>query len=65
MNIPVGDVNNDVDAADETAGSDALTENPVSVPALPLTDSRAFCIESVAPATVVELQMKEIYLVHE
>lgn len=61
MNILVGDVKDEVAAADETASSDAPTESPASVlvPALPLSDSRTSCIESVAPVTVVELQMKE------
>lgn len=60
MNTLVGDVTNDVDAAEETAASDDPTENPASVlvSVSALSDSRTFGTESVAPATVVELQMK-------
>lgn len=56
----MGDVNNDVDAAVETAGSDDRAENPetILVLASALSDSRTFGTESTVPATVVELQMK-------
>jgi len=55
------------DAADELANSDALTEDPVSlvVSALPLSYSRAFGIESVAPATAVVLHMKGTHSAHQ
>lgn len=60
VNVLVGDVNNDVDAAVETAGSDDRAENPetILVLASALSDSRTFGTESTVPATVVELQMK-------
>lgn len=63
LNILFGGVNSDVDAADETASSDSLTENPVFVlvSASPLSESRAFCIESVAPTTVVKLQTEQTF----
>ena len=56
----MGDVNNEVDAADETAGSGERAENPgtVLVLASALTDPRTSDFESAPPATVVELQMK-------
>jgi hypothetical protein len=58
LNILFGGVNNDVDTADETAGSDALAKNPVFVFvfASPLSVSRTFCIE---PASVLKLQTKQ------
>lgn len=66
LNILLDDVKNDVDAADELASSDALTEDSVSLvlSALPLSASRTFGIASVGPATVVVLQMKGTHLAH-
>lgn len=47
----------DVDVTGETAGPDDLTENPISllVSVPPFSDSRTLGLESVVPATVVEL----------
>lgn len=56
----VVDVNNDVDAAEETAGSDDQAEDPAItvVFASALSDSPTFGNESTVPATGVGLQMK-------
>jgi hypothetical protein len=61
LNILFGGVNNDVDTADETAGSDALAKNPVFVLvfASPLSVSQTFCIAPVEPASVLKLQTKQ------
>lgn len=54
VNIFVGDVDNDVDAA---GGSDVRAENPetIFVLASALSDSRTFGFESTSPAAVLEL----------
>ena len=64
MNVLEVDAGNDVGAGDETAGSDVLTENPLSVVVLmvALFDSRNFGTASFATATVVELHMKNGHL---
>lgn len=59
VNTFAGDVNDGINAAEETADSDDRSEKPaiILVLAPASSKSRAFGIESKAPATVVELQM--------
>lgn len=56
----MGDINNEVDAADETASSDETTA-PASVLVLAsASDSGTFGIKMVEPATAVELDIRDI-----
>lgn len=63
VNKFAGDVNDGIDATEETAGSDNRAEKPaiILVLAPALSESRAFGIESTAPGTVVELQRKRAF----